>query len=160
MTTDPSVSMTVNGKRCDVRVEPDSLLLDALRYQCGLTGTKLGCGTGDCGACTVILDGHAVNSCLVYALECEQRTVETIEGVTKQGIGAIITEEMVWADAVQCGFCTPGVVVSAYALLERTDPGTPLTESEIKEALAGNLCRCTGYMPILKAIINASERPR
>ena len=149
--------MTVNGKNHDVGIAPDTLLLDAVRYHCGLTGAKLGCGTGDCGACTVVLDGQAVNACLVYAIECDGRKVETVEGVTAEGIGAVIADEMVRADAVQCGFCTPGIVMSAYALLTRRQPAA-VTDDEIREALAGNLCRCTGYGPIMTAIRHASEQ--
>lgn len=151
--------LRVNEHDYDVAVEPDTLLLDALRYGCGLTGAKLGCGTGDCGACTVTLDGEAVNACLVYALECEGHAVETIEGITVGGIGAVIAREFVEADAVQCGFCTPGFIMSAYALLARTEPGA-VADDDIKEALSGNLCRCTGYLPILQAVRQASEGSR
>jgi carbon-monoxide dehydrogenase small subunit len=153
------LTLRVNGSDHNIEAAPDTLLLDALRYDCGLTGTKLGCGTGDCGACTVTIDGDAVNACLVYALECEGRSVETIEGATAQGIGAVIVEEFVKADAVQCGFCSPGIVMSTCALLARTEPGAA-TDEDIKEALAGNLCRCTGYLPILDAVRRASRAPR
>jgi len=149
------VALWVNGSECAVSAESDTLLLDALRYDCGLTGAKLGCGTGDCGACTVLLDGEAVNGCLVYVLECEGRSIETIEGSTKHGIGAVIADEFLKADAVQCGFCTPGIIMSTCALLDRTAPGE-LSDADIIEALAGNLCRCTGYLPILDAVRRAS----
>ena len=154
-----NVTLRVNGADYAVSAAADALLLDALRYDCGLTGTKLGCGTGDCGACTVLLDGEAVNACLVYAMECEGRSVETIEGVISSGIGAVLVKEFLTADAVQCGFCTPGVIMSACALLSRTGPGA-LTDAETKEALAGNLCRCTGYLPILDAVRRANEVAR
>lgn len=153
--------MTLNVNRSDYEVtaEADTLLLDVLRYDCGLTGAKLGCGTGDCGACTVIVDGEAVNGCLVYALECEGCSVETIEGATATGIGATVVDEFLKADAVQCGFCSPGIIMSTCALLARTEPGA-VTDQEIKESLAGNLCRCTGYLSILDAVRRASRAPR
>lgn len=154
-----SISMKINGERQAVLADSNTLLLDTLRYQCDLTGAKLGCGTGDCGACTVVLDGQAVNACLVYAVECEGRHVQTVEGVTREGTGAAIAEEMVLADAVQCGFCTPGIVMSAYALLNRSD-SEDLRDADIREALAGNLCRCTGYGPIMCAVRAANERLR
>jgi carbon-monoxide dehydrogenase small subunit len=150
------VSLRINGIDRDLTVDPDTLLLDALRYQGGLTGAKLGCGTGDCGACTVLLDSQAVNSCLVYVLECEGHEVATVEGITAAGLGAAIADEMIKADAVQCGFCTPGIVMSAYAFLDRTAPGSA-NDDDIKEALAGNLCRCTGYGSILAAVRRASR---
>ena len=151
-----AMTMRVNGIDYRFSSANDTLLLDALRYECGLTGAKLGCGTGDCGACTVLLDGEAVNSCLVYAAECEGHHVETVEGVSAGGVGARIADEMVRADAVQCGFCTPGIVVSACALLNRAG-SRPVEDDEIKQALAGNLCRCTGYLPIIEAVRRASE---
>ncbi|MER6562153.1 (2Fe-2S)-binding protein [Streptomyces sp. NPDC001027] len=153
------MTLRVNGSDHDIAVAPDTLLLDALRYECGLTGAKLGCGTGDCGACTVTVDGEAVNSCLVYARECEGHSVETVEGVTASGIGAVVVEEFLKADAVQCGFCTPGIIMSTCALLARTEPGAA-TDEDVKEALAGNLCRCTGYLPILDAVRRASRAAR
>jgi carbon-monoxide dehydrogenase small subunit len=153
------MTLRVNNSDYDVAAAPDTLLLDALRYECGLTGAKLGCGTGDCGACTVTVDGEAVNSCLVYVLECQGRSVETVEGATANGIGAVVAAEFLEADAVQCGFCSPGIIMSTCALLARTEPGA-LTDEDIKEALAGNLCRCTGYLPILDAVRRASEAPR
>lgn len=151
--------LRINDHDYDIAVEHDTLLLDALRYDCGLTGTKLGCGTGDCGACTVTLDGVAVNACLVYVVECEGHALETIEGVTIDGIGSVIAKEFVKADAVQCGFCTPGFIMSTYALLARSEPGA-VADDDIKEALSGNLCRCTGYLPILQAVRRASEGSR
>lgn len=153
------MTLTVNGSDYELTGASDTLLLDALRYNCGLTGTKLGCGTGDCGACTVILDGEAVNSCLVYAAECEGHSVATIEGVAADGVGAVVVQEFFEADAVQCGFCSPGFIVSTCALLDRAEPGST-TDEEITEALAGNLCRCTGYLPILEAVRRASWAPR
>lgn len=153
------MTLQVNGSDHEITAEPNALLLDVLRYECGLTGAKLGCGTGDCGACTVIVDGEAINGCLVYAMECEGRSVETIEGATANGIGAVVAKEFVKADAVQCGFCTPGLIMSTCALLARTQPEAA-TDQDIKEALAGNLCRCTGYLPILDAVRRASKAVR
>lgn len=151
------LTICVNGSDRSVKAAPDMLLLDVLRYQCGLTGTKLGCGTGDCGACTVLMDGRPVNSCLVYALECEGAHVETIEGVVSTPIGRTIVDEMIDADAAQCGFCTPGIVVTACALARKA-AGSPPREQEIATALAGNLCRCTGYLPIKQAIRSALDK--
>ena len=156
MVNDQQLSLRINGADCHLTVQADVLLLDLLRYECGLTGAKLGCGTGDCGTCTVLLDDEAVNACLVYALECEGRSVITVEGAVEERVGAVVAEELLNADAVQCGFCTPGLVMSTCALLARS-PGRVLVEEEIKEALAGNLCRCTGYVPIVRAVQRASE---
>ena len=151
------VTIRVNGNERSVEAGSETLLLDVLRYGCGLTGTKLGCGTGDCGACTVLMDGRPVNSCLVYALECEGVDVETIEGVASTPTGRIIVDEMIDADAAQCGFCTPGIVVTACALA-RQAAGSPPSEQEIATALAGNLCRCTGYLPIQQALRSALDK--
>jgi aerobic-type carbon monoxide dehydrogenase small subunit (CoxS/CutS family) len=138
-----------NGVNRPLGGEGDRLLIDVLRDDLHLTGTKLGCGTGDCGACTVLLDGAPVNSCLVYAAECAGSSVETIESVAATPRGHRIVDALVAGGAVQCGICTPGIVVAAAALLERG--GHPGRE-EIEIALAGNLCRCTGYLPIIAAV--------
>ena len=149
------------GFRCDglqrsARVEADRLLLDVLREELDLTGAKLGCGTGDCGACTVLLDAKPVNACLVYAVECEGLAVVTPEGAAASESGRVIVEELVRTGGVQCGICTPGFVVSALAAIGEA-PATPSRE-EIQVALAGNLCRCTGYVPIIEAVSAAAER--
>jgi len=146
-----ATNVDINGEQRCVQADADTLLIDVIRYAFGLTGTKLGCGTGDCGACTVLLDGRPVNSCLVYALECEGARVETIEGVVASPAGRLIVEEMIETDAAQCGFCTPGIVVTACALAKQSC-GRDVTESQIATALAGNLCRCTGYLPIRQAL--------
>lgn len=153
------VNLTINATDRSLVVDPDTLLLDVIRYDCGLTGTKLGCGTGDCGACTVLLDDRAVNACLVYALECEGSRIETIEGLTAGELGSAIATEFVAADAVQCGFCTPGFIMSTAALLRRSE-GCDISRGDVHEALAGNLCRCTGYLPIVEAVLRAREATR
>ena len=143
------IELTINGKGYQVAVEPNRTLTDMIRYDLGLTGTKKGCDTGDCGACTVILDGRPVNSCLVLAVQANGSVIETIEGLeTAQGLHPI-QDAFVEYGAIQCGFCTPGMILSAKALLDgNPDP----EEDEIRVALSGNLCRCTGYQKILDAV--------
>jgi carbon-monoxide dehydrogenase small subunit len=143
----------VNGEPARVEHDPDALLIETLRDELGLTGTKLGCGTGDCGACTVLLEGRPVNSCLVYTAECAGAAVATVEGVAATSAGTAVAEAMVTADAVQCGYCTPGIVVTAAALIGATMPD----DDGIRSALAGNLCRCTGYRPIVAAVRAAAR---
>ncbi len=149
------VRFTVNGEAAAVRVEPDWTLLRALREGLELTGAKEGCGAGECGACTVIVDGRAVNACLFPAVEAEGAAITTIEGVAAAD-GSLHPLQRAFLDsgAVQCGFCTPGMVLSAKALLDRTPRPT---EDEIRTALAGNLCRCTGYVQIIEAVQAAAE---
>jgi carbon-monoxide dehydrogenase small subunit len=134
------------------------LLIEVLRDDLGLTGTKLGCGTGDCGACTVVLDGEAVNACLVYACECAGREVETIEHIASDGIGSLVAEAFAAAGAVQCGICTPGLVVAATDLLAGKQGDC--TRADVEVALSGNLCRCTGYLSIVGAVLDAASRLR
>ena len=149
------VSFTVNGERRDITVEPRKLLADALREDCGLTGTHLGCEHGVCGACTVLLDGDAVRSCLVFAVQADGAEVTTVEGLAADGQLNPVQEAFRAEHGLQCGFCTPGFVVSATALLARTpDP----SEQQIREGLSGNLCRCTGYQGILRAVRRAAAR--
>lgn len=154
-----TVTMTVevNSALRSVQADADTLLIDVIRHALGLTGTKLGCGTGDCGACTVILNGIPVNSCLVYALECDGSSIETIEGLVDSPTGRLIVDEMINTDAAQCGFCTPGIVVTACALAKQSG-AREMTGDQITTALAGNLCRCTGYLPIQKALQVAFEK--
>ncbi len=150
--------LTVNGESAAVRVRPEWNLLRVIREELGLTGTKEGCGAGECGACTVLVDGAAVNSCLFPALEAEGRSVVTIEGLAPPGAGLHpIQQAFVDRGAVQCGFCTPGMVLSAKALLDRV--AAPSRE-QIQTALAGNLCRCTGYTQILDAVEAAAAKLR
>jgi carbon-monoxide dehydrogenase small subunit len=148
------ITMTVNGEPVEAAVEPNRTLVQFLREDLGLTGTKHGCGLGDCGACTVILDGKPVNSCLVLAVQANGREVLTIEGLADNGKLHPIQQAFVKTGAVQCGFCTPGMILSAKALL---DENPRPTEREIRTAISGNLCRCTGYQKIVEAIAEASK---
>lgn len=152
------VHFILNGFEVEAEIETHKMLLDLLRDKFELTGTKEGCGQGECGACTVLVDGLAVNACLFPAMEVEGRSVTTIEGLIGEG-GRLhpIQEAFVEAGAVQCGFCMPGMVMSAKALLdENPDP----TEEEIRRGISGNLCRCTGYVQIVDAIKIAAQKMR
>jgi aerobic carbon-monoxide dehydrogenase small subunit len=148
------LSCTVNGEPMEVLVQPYETLLDALRERIGLTGPKEGCGTGDCGACTVHLDGEPVASCLVLALQARDRSVLTIEGLSKDGVLHPLQDAFVRHGVPQCGFCIPGVLMAAAALLAETPHPT---EEEIRYGIAGNLCRCTGYTKMLAAIDEAAR---
>jgi aerobic carbon-monoxide dehydrogenase small subunit len=149
------ISLTINGAAEQVDVPSNLSLLQLLREKLALTGTKNGCNAGECGACTVILDGEPVNSCMVLAVECNGAHVLTVEGLAKDGMLDPIQEAIIQEGGVQCGFCTPGILISARALLDRIpDP----SEADIREALVGNLCRCTGYLPILEAVQEAAQR--
>jgi carbon-monoxide dehydrogenase small subunit len=141
--------MKLNGHEVMVDIKPDALLIDVLRNQMQLTGTKEACGQGECGACTVLLDGEPVTSCLLPALKAQGREVITVEGLSPTGELHPLQKAFVEHGAVQCGFCTPGMLMSAKALLDR-NPNP--TEEEIKQAISGNLCRCTGYAKIVEAI--------
>jgi carbon-monoxide dehydrogenase small subunit len=143
------IKFNLNGEDLETEVQPNRRLLDFLREDLGLTGTKEGCGIGECGACTVLLNNKAVNSCLVLACQVNRTEILTIEGVAKNGVLHPIQESFLSSGAVQCGFCTPGMILSAFALL--VDNPLP-TEEDIKESIAGNLCRCTGYKQIIEAI--------
>lgn len=145
----------VNGCPVDLPVDPRRRLLDVLREDLGLTGTKEGCGEGECGACTVLLDGSPVNACLVLAPEAIGREIITIEGVAREGRAHPIQEAFLEAGAVQCGYCTPGMILTAKALLDK-DPRP--TEQAIKISVSGNLCRCTGYTKIVEAIRLSAAR--
>ena len=141
-------SFTLNGRPAEIEGHPMERLLDVVREGLGLTGTKEGCGEGECGACTVLLDGEPVLSCLVPLFQCEGRRIETVEGIA-EGPAREFLERFVATGGVQCGACTPGIVVTAWALLQQSpEPG----REEVREALAGNLCRCTGYEGILRAL--------
>jgi carbon-monoxide dehydrogenase small subunit len=144
------LSFRANGEQVTVAVSPGATLLEVLRDALELTGAKYGCGEGECGACSVLLDGRLVNSCLVLAVECSDSDVLTIEGLKRNGRLHPIQQAFVDNWAIQCGFCSPGMILAAYALLE-TNPNP--TESEVKRALEGNLCRCTGYRKIIEAVM-------
>jgi carbon-monoxide dehydrogenase small subunit len=149
------LSFKLNGQDTSTQVLPDTLLVDLLRDTLGLTGTKIGCRAGECGVCTILLDGVAVNSCLLPALKVAGRSVTTIEGLAEDDDRLDeIQESFVSEGAVQCGFCTPGMIMIAKELLER-EPSP--TETEIRHAISGVLCRCTGYSKIVKAVKTASR---
>ncbi len=143
------ITLTINGQMHEIAVSPNRTLADLLRYDLGLTGTKKGCDTGDCGACTVILDGDAVNSCLVLAVQAQGSIVETIEGMAKEKGLHPLQQAFVEKGAIQCGFCSPGMIMSAKSLLDK-NPNP--TNEEIRNGISGNLCRCTGYQKIFEAI--------
>ena len=151
------VSTTVNGDAVEFVCAPDESLLDVLRNRLGLTGAKEGCGTGDCGACSVTLDGRLVCSCLVLGAEAEGATVATVEGIADGQTLHPLQQSFIDHAALQCGICTPGILVAAKALLERNpDP----TDTEVRYWLAGNLCRCTGYDKIIRAVLDAAAEMR
>ena len=143
------LTMTLNGESVTVEVEPFDLLVDVLRDKLGLTGTKIGCNEGECGACTVIVDGRAVLSCLLPAMKAHGREVVTVEGLSHDDELHPLQQAFIEKGAVQCGYCTPGLLMSAKALLD--EKPKPSVE-EIEEAIAGNLCRCTGYFQVVEAI--------
>ena len=150
----PGVTCTINGRRTVLEGHPMTRLLDAIRHS-GLTGTKEGCGEGECGACSILLDGRLVNSCLVPLQHAEGTAIVTIEGVASGDRLHAVQEAFVAHGAAQCGICTPGMVLAAVELLSRTpDP----TEQDVRVALAGNLCRCTGYMRIFESVLEAAKR--
>ena len=150
-----SITVTVNGAQEHLDVPANMTLLHMLREKLALTGTKNGCEAGECGACTVLVDGEPVNSCLVLAVEVDGRQVITVEGLAPEGELSPLQEAFVEHNAVQCGFCTPGMLIVAHALLQRNPHPT---EEEIKEALVGNLCRCTGYLRIIRAVQAAADK--
>ena len=149
------VTLRVNGKIEKVEVDDGTRLIDLLRDRLGLVGTKEGCGAGECGACTVLLDGRPVCACTTPAFQARDRSVTTIEGLDDDRLAETIRAAFIEADAVQCGFCTPGQILTAYSLLKDTPRPT---RAEIRSALAGNACRCTGYTAIVNAVERAAER--
>ncbi|NTV34970.1 MAG: (2Fe-2S)-binding protein [Deltaproteobacteria bacterium] len=149
-----TIHITVNDKPFDLEVEPNQTLLEVIREKLCLTGTKAGCLVGDCGACTVLVDGKPVSSCLILAVQADGKQITTIEGVeTPQGLHPLQTA-FVDKGAVQCGYCTPGMILSAKSLLDRNPRAD---EAEIRKAISGNLCRCTGYQKIVEAILSVSR---
>ena len=149
-----TIHLTLNGRPTEVSVEPNETLVDVIRDRLALTGTKKGCDAGDCGCCTVILDGKAVNSCLVLAVEADGRIVETVEGLAQGERLHPLQQAFLDYGAVQCGYCTPGMLLSAKALLdEKPDAG----EEDVRTAISGNLCRCTGYVKIVEAVLSVAR---
>jgi carbon-monoxide dehydrogenase small subunit len=149
-----TIQLTVNDEREEIVVPSNMTLLEALRERLALTGTKNGCSAGECGACTVLLNGEPVNSCMVLAAECDAATIVTVEGLSRDRRLDPIQKAVIDAGAVQCGFCTPGILISSRALLDRCPEPS---EKQIREALVGNLCRCTGYMRIIRAVKEAAK---
>jgi carbon-monoxide dehydrogenase small subunit len=148
------IAFTINGAPRRVFVPLDMSALTLIRDELGLTGTKYGCGEGECGACTIVVDGASVNACLMFAVDCDGRTVTTIEGLAGDPKGERLERAFVQCGAVQCGFCTPGIVMQAAALLAEKPHPTP---DEIRRGIEGNLCRCTGYVKIVEAIDAAAR---
>jgi carbon-monoxide dehydrogenase small subunit len=151
------VSAVINGEPKDFLCEPQQTLLDVLRDELNLTGSKEGCGSGDCGACSVIMDGRLVCSCLMLGVEAEGHSIQTIEGIAAGGKLHPVQQKFLEHAALQCGFCTPGLLVAAKALLDRNlNP----TETEVRYWIAGNLCRCTGYDKVIRAVLDAAAEMR
>ena len=151
-----NITLHINGDKYSLAVEPWRTLSDVLREDLNLIGTKIGCGTGDCGACTVLINGQSVTACLSLAIESDGKEITTIEGLSTNGDTLHpIQEAFVEQGAIQCGYCTPGMILSAKYLLDRNPEPT---ESQIRQALSGNLCRCTGYNLIVKAVMAASKK--
>ncbi len=153
MSLHQEISFTLNGVPTRASVPADMSALEMLRTVLGLTGTKYGCGEGECGACTILVDGLSLNSCLLFAVDCDGRQVTTIEGLAENAVGAQVEKAFVNSGAVQCGFCSPGLVVQATHLLVKNPAAT---RAEIQRGIEGNLCRCTGYVKIVDAIAAAS----
>jgi carbon-monoxide dehydrogenase small subunit len=157
MTATRNITLMVNGREYSVRVEPRKTLADTIREDCGLTGTHLGCEHGVCGACTILVDGAPVRSCLLFAVQCEGMEIETVEGLASDGVLHPLQEAFWEHHGLQCGFCTPGFLMLAKGALEE-DPA--LTGEKLREVLSSNLCRCTGYQNILTAVEAAAARMR
>ncbi len=151
------ITLNVNGERSEVAVEPSWTLLETVREQLRLTGTKEGCGTGDCGACSMIVDGRLITSCLMLAVQADGREIATVEGISSNGDLDPVQRAFIDKGGVQCGYCTPGMIVAARALLNANP--TP-TLQEVRAGLAGNLCRCTGYAKIYESVLAAAEAAR
>src|SRR5215212_984341 len=150
-----TVTLTVNGVPQTLEIDARERLLDVVRYRLDMTGSKEGCGTGDCGACTMLLDGKPVTTCMVLSATCNNREVTTVEGLAKPGLLNAVQQAFVSHTALQCGVCIPGFIVNATALL-RENPNP--TEAEVRFHLQGNLCRCTGYTKIVEAVLDAAQQ--
>ncbi|MBL7161917.1 MAG: (2Fe-2S)-binding protein [Anaerolineales bacterium] len=148
------ITLTVNGETEQIDVPSNMTLLKMLRERLGKTGTKNGCSAGECGACTVMINGEPVNSCMILAVECDGLEIVTVEGLADNGALAPVQEAIMESGGIQCGFCTPGVLIASQALLNR-NPNP--SEDQIREALVGNLCRCTGYVRIIEAVQEAAQ---
>ena len=159
MTEKIDITLNVNGREHNISVEPRKTLVDAIRDDCGLTGTHIGCEHGVCGACTVILDGQPVRSCLMFAVQAQGKSIRTVEGLSQDGSLHPLQSAFMANHALQCGFCTPGFLMLSTAMLER-EPD--IGEDEMRDVLSSNLCRCTGYQNIVKAVkaVQAELRPK
>lgn len=155
MSVNCDIAFTLNGVKRELTVSAGSSALEMLRDMLGLTGTKYGCGEGECGACTIIVDGATVNSCLMFAADCDGRELVTIEGVAASASGERLRDAFVARGAVQCGFCTPGLMVQASHLIERDHARD---ETAIRRGIEGNLCRCTGYHNIVQSVLAAAKK--
>jgi len=153
-----SINITINGRSYETAVAPHQTLVEVLRNNLGHIEVKSGCGEGECGACTVLLDGHPVSSCIVPAIKADGKEVITIKGLSENGELHVLQQKFIEHDAVQCGYCTPGMILSAKAIL---DENPQADEAEIRRKLSGNICRCTGYQQIVNAVLSAAdEYPR
>jgi aerobic carbon-monoxide dehydrogenase small subunit len=154
MSLHQEISFTLNGVSTNVSVAVEMSALDMIRTVLGLTGTKYGCGEGECGACTILVDGVSLNACLLFAVDCDGRKITTIEGLANDAMGSRLEREFATSGAVQCGFCSPGLVVQARHLLDKNPDAN---RAEIQRGIEGNLCRCTGYVKIVDAIASAAS---
>jgi carbon-monoxide dehydrogenase small subunit len=152
-----TVTFTLNGQACRLEVEPRRTLVDAIREECGATGTHIGCEHGVCGACTILMDGEPVRACLLFAVQVEGKTLRTVEGLERDGVLHPLQRAFVEHHALQCGYCTPGFLMLAAGLLERSPP---ISEDDLVDALSANICRCTGYQNILRAVRAAAAEMR
>ena len=150
----PEILFTLNGERRTVNIEPNDILLDVLRDKLGIKSPKCGCDRGDCGACAVLLNGKSVRSCLIFAIEVNGQEITTLEGISKNELSTL-QQALINNNSFQCGYCAPGIIITATELLSK-NPHPTL--EEVKESLSGNLCRCTGYIPIIEAVLDASQK--